>query len=114
MRVAVLGAGLLGSCLALELALRGCRADLIEKNATALAEASANNEGKIHLGYVYAKDESLATARLMIGGALSFEHLMRRWIGGAIDAVPRTSPFYYAVHRDSLVSPEQVKAHLKA
>jgi glycine/D-amino acid oxidase-like deaminating enzyme len=84
MRVAVLGSGLQGACVALELALNGAEVDLYEKNETCLSQASAHNEGKIHLGYVYANDPSLRTARLMARGTLCFSSLMRRWIGDAI------------------------------
>ena len=53
----------------------------------------------IHLGYVYANDPTMQTARLMARGALNFTSLMRRWIGDAIDAIPVSEPFYYVVHR---------------
>jgi glycine/D-amino acid oxidase-like deaminating enzyme len=65
-RIAVLGAGGVGVCAALELADRGYRLDLYDENSQPLIRASANNEGKIHLGLVYAKDNSLRTARTMI------------------------------------------------
>lgn len=80
-RIAVLGAGLQGACLALELAARGARVDLYERNGRCVDEASAHNEGKIHLGYVYAQDRSFDTARLMATGAICFETLLRRWLG---------------------------------
>ena len=40
--VAVLGAGLQGACIALELADRGAKIDLYERNNICLAEASSN------------------------------------------------------------------------
>jgi glycine/D-amino acid oxidase-like deaminating enzyme len=112
MRVAVLGAGLQGTCVAMELASLGVEVDLFDKNDLCLTQASAQNEGKIHLGYVYANDRSRRTARKMIEGALSFAPLMRRWIGDAVDTVPISTPFYYAVHRDSLLTVDDVKEHL--
>jgi len=114
MRVAVLGAGLQGACVALELAAHGIDVDLYDKNDACLTQAAAQNEGKIHLGYVYACDPTLQTARLMIKGAAAFAPLMRRWIGDDIDEVPVSSPFHYAVHRQSLISAEAVWAHLQA
>ncbi len=113
MRVAVLGAGLQGACVAMELASAGIRVDLYDKNDRAVTQASAQNEGKIHLGYVYANDRSLRTARTMIAGALAFAPLMRRWVGDAIDAVPVSAPFQYAVHADSLLSAADVELHLR-
>lgn len=114
MRVAVLGAGLLGSCTALELARHGVAVDLIDREDRCLAQTSSRNEGKIHLGYVYANDTTLRTARTMIRGGLSFAPLLRGWLGEELDRVPVSTPFQYVVHRDSLVSPTEFEAHLAA
>ena len=111
-RVAVLGGGLQGACIALELARRGVTVDLYERNLTCFAEASTHNEGKIHLGFVYAGDKSLKTARLAATGALSFQPLLRRWVGDVIDSVPISSPFHYVVHRDGLIDPTAFAAHV--
>ena len=111
MRVAVLGAGLQGACVAMELASAGIDVDLYDKNDRCITQASAQNEGKIHLGYVYANDRSLRTARAMVQGALAFAPLMRRWIGHAIDAVPVSTPFRYLVHADSLLGTHDVERH---
>ena len=113
MRVAVLGAGLQGACIALELARRGARVDLIEQDALAVNRASARNEGKIHLGFVYAKDETLRTARLMVRGALAFRPLLSRWTGGAFDRLVPSAPFSYLVPYDSAWSPRRPRAPLR-
>jgi hypothetical protein len=110
-RIAVLGAGIQGSCVALELAARDARIDLFERNSTCLAETSTNNEGKVHLGYVYAYDKSFKTAQMMIEGALCFERLLRRWIGDSFDSLPFSSPFQYLVHRDGLMTETEFEAH---
>jgi hypothetical protein len=112
MRVAVLGGGLQGACVALELASAGVAVDLYDKNDHCLTQASAQNEGKIHLGYIYANDRTRNTARTMIRGGLSFAPLLRRWVGDGIDRVPVSSPFHYVVHDDSFLSPEEVADHL--
>ena len=104
-RVAVLGAGLQGTCVALELARRGVYVDLYERNTVCLAEASTLNEGKIHLGFVYAGDRTLRTARLVSKAALCFQPLLRRWLGNAIDTIPVSSPFHYVVHREGQIDP---------
>jgi glycine/D-amino acid oxidase-like deaminating enzyme len=59
LRVAVLGAGGVGACTALELASHGCRVDLYEQDSQPLMRASRINEGKIHRGFLYAHDRSL-------------------------------------------------------
>jgi len=113
-RVAVLGAGLQGACVALELALRGANVDLFEARERCVSGASSNNEGKIHLGYVYGNDGSLETARTMVEGAVRFAPTLRRWLGDALDSVPVSEPFNYVVHRHGLLDPDEVEGHLLA
>src|SRR5438094_60357 len=78
--VAVLGAGLQGTSIALELARRGIEVTLVERDPLALNRASLRNEGKIHLGLIYANEPSRATAFLQLHGALAFRSLLARWI----------------------------------
>jgi glycerol-3-phosphate dehydrogenase len=77
-QVGVLGGGLQGCCVALELASRGVRVTLVDENADLLTRTAVANEGKVHLGYMYAADPSLRTARTMVAGALSFAPFLRR------------------------------------
>src|SRR5689334_14845935 len=58
-RIAVLGGGMLGVCTALELAHRGRDVTLLEGAADVMQGASRWNEGKIHLGFLYAADASM-------------------------------------------------------
>lgn len=111
MRAAVLGAGLQGSCIALELARRGVDVDLVDRAGTAMSGASSHNEGKVHLGYVYANDPTRRTARTMIEGALDFGPSLRRWLGAEFDELVVSDPFFYVVHRDSLLAVADVEAH---
>ena len=114
MKVAVLGAGLQGACIALELAANGVNVDLYDRNSLPLTKTSVLNEGKIHLGFYYGNDPSLRTARAVLKGALNFAPLLRRWIGEDIDRVPVSPPYSYGVHKDSLLTPEAVECHLLA
>lgn len=111
-RIAVLGGGLMGCCAALALAARGARVVVFDRRAAPMLEASRNTEGKLHLGFVYAGDASLRTARLMQRGALAFRPLLRRWLGGAALAPLASRPFVYAVHRDSQLPVDAIAAHL--
>ncbi|MGI8631595.1 MAG: FAD-dependent oxidoreductase [Solirubrobacterales bacterium] len=113
-RVAVLGGGLQGACVAMELAAGGATVDLFEARERCLTAASSQNEGKIHLGYVYANDPTRSTAQIMVRGALSFWPLLRRWLGDAAQSIPVSRPFNYVVHARSLLSAEQVEGHLHA
>ena len=103
---------MLGCCAALELAARGERVVLVEAAPELLRGAAWANEGKLHFGYVYPRDRSLATARLMLRGALGFAPALRRWLGdAAVDGIGRAEGFRYAVHRDSISSPEEAWTH---
>jgi hypothetical protein len=109
MHVAVLGAGLQGACLALALAERGARVDLFDKESQPIMQASLQSEGKIHLGFVYANDATLATAGLMAEGALAFAPLLDRWTGRKPGSLGLSSAFHYLVHRESLLAPDALK-----
>ena len=103
--VVVLGAGLAGVCTALALSRRGRRVTIIDQAPDCLLRASLRNEGKIHLGLVYANDPSARTAHLMLEAALRFDRVVeesRRRPGGLGRA---------SVVRLSLCGPPRVAAH---
>jgi len=111
MRIAILGAGNAGVCTALELAGRGYNVDLYDENSQVITRASQNNEGKIHLGLVYAKDRSLRTARTMILGAIHFTACLKRWIDINSDHLMISTPFYYGVHKGTMTNAEELARH---
>ena len=78
-----------------------------------MTQASANNEGKVHLGYVYAKDPTGRTAEAMVAGALAFAPLLRRWLGARVDAIRLSAPFHYALHHASLLDADAIEHHLR-
>ena len=91
--VIVIGAGLTGSCVALELANQGFKVALLDQDSVPMNRASRRNEGKIHLGLIYAADPSLSTADLQLRGALSFPQLLKRWIGDKVHDLQLSTPF---------------------
>ena len=111
MRIAVLGAGNVGVGTCLELASAGHSVDLYDENARPVSRASFHNEGKIHLGLLYANDPSFRTASLMLEGALRFAPLLDRWVGFDADELLVSTPFHYAVHRGSQLSVDELTAH---
>lgn len=111
MAIAILGGGILGSCTALELADRGHHVTLFERNAELLSEASLHNEGKLHLGFVYAADPTFRTAERMIRGAVQFMDVLERWIPSAQLHGMMARPFDYLVHRDSMISLSDIEHH---
>jgi glycine/D-amino acid oxidase-like deaminating enzyme len=111
-RVWIVGAGLQGCAIALELAHRGQAVVLLDQDPLPMNRASLRNEGKIHLGLIYAADESGATARIQLRGALAFLPLLARWLGQeAADALPLSTPFAYLVARDSVLAPAELARH---
>ncbi|RZU02140.1 FAD-dependent oxidoreductase [Rivibacter subsaxonicus] len=113
-RVTVLGAGLSGASVALELATQGVPVRLVERDTRPFSRASLRNEGKIHLGLIYANDPSLATARLQLDGALQFGALLRRWLGPVADTLRLSTPFHYLVAHDSLLDADRLEDHYAA
>ena len=108
---AVLGAGIQGCCIALELARRGKRVALLDQDTQPINRTSIRNEGKIHLGFVYANEPSRSTAELVLNGALHFYPLLSRWMGDDISVLQPSTPFYYLVADDSLLNPDDLERH---
>jgi hypothetical protein len=101
-------------CTALALAERGIAVDLYERDDTLLSRASYWNEGKIHLGFVYAQDRSRRSAVTMLEGALSFRRLLTRWMTSAAFDAAVSDPFIYAVHRDTMIPVDALEDHFHA
>src|SRR5207302_9227690 len=110
-RIAILGGGMLGTCTALELARRRRRSTLFEGQSSLLQRASRWNEGKIHLGFLYAGDPTLRTAQRLIPGGLAFAGLVGRLIQGSLDAFVTVEDDIYLVHRDAIEAPDGFRAH---
>jgi len=102
----------MGCSVALLLARRGARVALIDEASVPFANASRWNEGKIHLGYLYAGDPSLATARKLVPGGLAFKSIVEELIGSSIDdAITRVDDIYLT-HRDSVVDAPSMAAYI--
>jgi glycine/D-amino acid oxidase-like deaminating enzyme len=113
-RVAVLGAGIMGSAVAIDLARRGLDVTLIDREAAPMAATSRWNEGKIHLGYLYGADPTTATAEHILPGSLLFAERARQLIGGDLDGHTTTTDDVYLLHRDSVVGPDAMRARFGA
>ena len=109
--IGILGAGIMGCCLALELAHRGYRVDLIEKASTPMTGASLHNEGKLHLGFVYANDPLKETHGLMLRGSLAFSPIIERLTGCGSAALKPSRPFHYFVPVDSQLDMAAIDDH---
>lgn len=101
-----------GCCCALALAERGVEVTLFDRNDQLLSRAAIANEGKIHLGYMYANDPSYSTARMMMNGALAFAPFLARHLEIAAESLNVSQPAAYVVHCDSQRNTEQVSEYL--
>lgn len=110
-RIIIIGGGLQGISAALALAHRGLPSILLEQKPAILCGASYGNEGKIHLGHVYAMDASLRTGITMMRGATAFAPLLERWCGPLAWAQWRCQPFRYAVMPGSLASISHLESY---
>src|SRR5215831_14059286 len=113
MHVAVLGGGLQGCCIAVALARRGITVDLFDRDQSLLSRAAVANEGKIHLGYMYAGDPSFLTARMMMRGALAFAPFFARHLDMPIHDIARSDPAVYLVHRETQRPVEHIADYLQ-
>jgi hypothetical protein len=98
----------------LSLAERGVDVCLLDRNTRLLSRAAVANEGKVHLGYMYANDRGHSTARMMMRGALAFAPYFERHLGLSKGAITVSRPATYAVHRDSQRAPAEVSHYLSA
>ncbi len=109
--VGILGAGIMGCCLALELTQRGYRVDLIERASTPMTGASLHNEGKLHLGFVYANDPLKKTHVLMVRASLSFSRIIEKLTGLKAADLAHSQPFHYFVPVDSQLDMSTIHNH---
>ena len=114
-RALVLGAGLQGASVALALLSQGWSVTLIDQADDCLRRASLRNEGKVHLGFLFANDRTLRTADLMLQGALAFASLIEGWLGQPApwDELT-TAPFLYCLGGASMPPGDDLLAHYAA
>ncbi|MBA4246779.1 MAG: hypothetical protein C0444_00575 [Microbacterium sp.] len=100
-QVVVLGGGILGCLTALQCARRGIGVVLVDQEASLWSRASLANEGKVHLGLVYALG-SAETQQSMLRDAVRFGPLVDEAFGEPVDW-PRisTEGFAYIVMPES-------------
>lgn len=100
----------MGACLAIFLARRGEEVVLFDAAHAPLTGASRWNEGKIHLGYLYANDQSLSTAAHLVTGGLAFAPLMEELTGRPLKKIAPGDDLYL-IHARSVVPPDQAGAY---
>lgn len=106
--IAVLGGGIMGCCTALSLARLGATVTLFEQHPQVMSEASRWNEGKIHLGYLYAASRTLDTAKKVLTGGLRFKPIVEQLLETSIDSWITPQADHYLVHKNSVVGPDEI------
>jgi glycine/D-amino acid oxidase-like deaminating enzyme len=104
----------MGCSLALFLARNGAHVSLFEEAAEPFTGASRWNEGKIHLGYLYAGDPSLDTARKLIHGGLLFRDLVQELLQQDISPAVSPRDDIYLAHRSSIIDTDSMSGYFKA
>lgn len=87
-KILIIGGGLFGCSIALELSKSGYDVTLIEQNSSIMSNASKYNHNRIHYGYHYPR--SLETAIQSLDGLLSFLIKYK-------EAIVTNFPNYYAI-----------------
>ncbi len=113
-KVAILGAGIMGTTLAIYLARGGFRVFLFDEASVPMAGASRWNEGKIHLGYIYARDDSLGTAKRIIPGGLMFAPLIEEMIETSIRDWVSDHDDTFLIHKESIVDADMAEAYYRS
>ncbi len=103
----------MGCTLALELAQRGYLVKLFDKSPFPMNKTSLHNEGKLHLGFVYANDPTANTHKLMAQGSLSFLPILARLTGSKPEEFGASSPFHYFIPADSQITIDQIGKHFE-
>jgi hypothetical protein len=79
-----------------------------------MSRAGRWSEGKIHLGYIYAADRTLTTARKLIPGGQSFRPIVESIIETQIEGHLTCAEEFYVTHTDSVVDPAMMLRYLNA
>jgi hypothetical protein len=111
--VAIIGGGIQGCSVAVELSMRGISSHMFDRRAELMMAASRWNEGKIHLGYLWAKDETHKTVGAALRHALAFRRKLAEYLGRDALTAHTSTPFVYAVLRDSQVAADAFQAHVE-
>jgi len=110
----VLGGGIQGCCIALMLRKHGYDVKIVDKSNDIINRSSLNQEGKIHLGFIYGLDASLKTGKKLLLDALYFAPYLEYLLGKKVNWEKlKSSNFNYLVAKDSMLSPDEVDAYFQ-
>ncbi len=84
-RVAILGAGIQGTLMALMFKKHGFDVTIIDRASDILDRTSTTGEGRIHMGLEYANDPSMDTATYMLESAMRFAQYTEYLVNDKMD-----------------------------
>src|SRR4030095_16699560 len=99
-KVAVIGGGIFGCTIAVDLARAGAKVDLVEARSDILIGATSRCQGRLHRGYHYPRSDSTA-----IAARDAFFNFMERY-----PAAIRRLNHFYAIAPDSKTTPDEFLA----
>lgn len=109
----MLGAGIMGCSTALFMARQGYSVTVFDQARQPFEGSSGWTDGKLHLGYLYAADASLGTARQILTGGLLFRDIVQELLGGSIAAATTSRDEIFLLHRDSVVQQSGIGAYFR-
>jgi len=110
----VLGGGIQGCCIALMLRKHGYDVKIVDKSKDIFNRASLNQEGKVHMGFVYGLDASLKTGKKLLLDALYFAPYLEYLLDKKVNWEKlKSSNFNYLVAKDSMLSPDEVDTYFQ-
>ncbi len=113
-KVVILGGGFQACCIALMLQKYNYDITIIEQCTDIMNRASMNQEGKIHLGFIYSMDKSLRTGRNLLRDALHFSNYIEYLLGEKIDwDTVKSSKFNYLVPYQSLLTGRELNNYFE-
>jgi hypothetical protein len=79
-----------------------------------MTRASMNQEGKIHMGFVYSNDQTYKTGEKILFDAMNFSYCMEKLLNKKLDWKNSTSKeFLYLVPKSSLVSEKELDLYFE-
>ncbi len=110
--VGILGGGMQGSCMALLFRKKGYEVTILEQADDLMSRASFNQEGKIHMGFIYAHDTSMNTGHKLMRDCLHFASCLEELLDEKINWNQiKSDKFMYLVPKDSITDAMEIKRY---
>jgi hypothetical protein len=110
----IMGAGIQGCCIALLLSKYYKNITIIEQEENIMSKSSAAQEGRVHLGFLYANDKSMKTGYKMLNDALNFSNYIEYLLDEKLDwNTIKSKKYLYLNEINSLLSEKEVDEYFE-